>query len=86
MPRVTNHGPSVDSYCRATGNGSATEDLCNACAGRLARNSHCFDHLLIPDQHTQGENGWGGDLEHPPYDECDYRCSVCEKTLTDANA
>ena len=84
MPRVENLGPELDAFCRETGNGSSTYDVCAECAEELRDDPHCHNDKLKPfNGDPQGSEGWGGDVEHPPYDELDYTCVICNKPLTD---
>lgn len=80
MPRVENRGANVEQWCQRTGNGSSTHDLCRYCADDL-------DSLqLLPRYHTDeplGDEGWGGNIEHPPYEDDDYICFICDTTLTE---
>lgn len=84
MPRVENCGPSVLKFCAESGNGSSTYDVCLACWQKLEKNPHAFDAVLRPfNGDPRGEDGWGGEADHPPYEECDdYRCEACGKRLT----
>lgn len=87
MPRVENLGPNVDAwYAKSGGDGTSTYDLCAECAGELDGSPHLFNDKLQPYQHNepQGDDGWGGEVEHPPYDDGDdYRCTVCNRRLRD---
>jgi hypothetical protein len=84
MPRVYNIGKSVDAFCEKTGNGSSSWDLCQDCAHDLKNDPHIFDAELIPyNGDPNGEDGREGDMEHPSYSECDYKCEVCKQPLTE---
>lgn len=75
--RVENLGANVSAWNERTGNGSSTHDLCTSCARQLERDPYCYDGILFPyNGDPVGEDGWGGDVEHPNYDECDYRCAI----------
>lgn len=75
--RVENLGKSVEEWSEQTGNGSSTIDLCESHARELDQDPHCFDEHLRPyNGDPVGEDGWGGDCAHPPYDECDYHCAI----------
>jgi hypothetical protein len=75
--RVENLGTNVSEWCEKTGNGSSTVDLCKAHAKQLDRDSHRFDEYLFPyNGDPVGEGGWGGNVEHPNYDDDDYRCAI----------
>ena len=52
MPRVYNCGKSVDEWCKQTGNGSATADICADCAEGFS----CDFPTLEPDL-DNGDNG-----------------------------
>lgn len=83
--RVENLGKNVSEYCRSTGNGSSTWDLCPNCASELDSDSHCFDEKLIPYNagEPMGDAGRGGDCGHPAYSGEDYKCEICNVELTD---
>lgn len=82
MPRLENCGPSVDKFCRETGNGSSTHDVCRHCAP--ADGEFIKDKGLVPyNGDPEGEEGWTGEVEHPCYSECDYRCVICKAKLTE---
>jgi hypothetical protein len=88
MPRVENLGPNVDAWYRTNnpdGAGSSTHDVCAAHAELLEDAPHAFNQQLVPyhAREPQGEDGWGGDVAHPPYDDDDYRCAVCNHRLHD---
>ena len=70
--RVENLGANVEKWCDQTGNGSSTIDLCKSHAARLDKDPHCYDRILQP----FGTDGWGGDIEHPNFDDSDYRCAI----------
>lgn len=71
MPRVENLGPSVAKWHEGTREGSSAHDVCQRCYKRLERDPHCLDDRLKPYNRgePQGEDGWGGDVAHPPYDD-----------------
>lgn len=85
--RVENLGKNVDEwYAKNRGDGSSTHDVCRGCANRLEKNPHAFDDKLKPyNGDPQGDEGWGGDVDHPPYDDDpgSYKCAACGKKLTD---
>lgn len=84
MPRIENNGDSVSEWCERTGNGSSTHDVCKPCYNRLEKNPHLFDSKL--DRYNGdplGEEGWGGDVCHPPYEGEDYSCEICKRKLTE---
>jgi hypothetical protein len=81
--RVENLGKNVHEWCERTGEGSSTHDLCKAHAEQLDRNPHRFDTYLKPygtgrdgSVEPLGEDGWGGDVVHPNYDELSERCAI----------
>lgn len=78
MPRVENRGDNVARWCEQTDNGSSTHDLCERCAGDGDLDS------VLPTYHTGEPVGeWGGNVEHPPYENDDYTCFLCDKSLTE---
>lgn len=83
MPRVENLGSNVDHWHRERGDGSSTHDVCLGCHRKLVANPHVYDEVLKPYNtgEPQGEDGWGGDVEHPDYEHEDYSCVVCNKKL-----
>lgn len=85
MPRVENLGENVDEYCKRTGNGSTTHDLCTKCIKQLERDPHVFDDQLTPENHGEpiGVDGWNGSVDHPDYDGSGYLCAICGKELGD---
>ena len=84
MPRLENCGPSVDAFCRETGSGSSTHDICADCAQEFSFDFPTPDDRLKPDlEDPVGEDGWHLTDYHPPYSECDYRCELCGKKLTE---
>ena len=85
--RVDNLGKNVDVWyeTESGGNGSSTHDVCLDCHSQLRIDPHCFDNKLQPyNGDPQGEDGWGSNVEHPPYEDVPelYRCQVCDKPLT----
>ena len=85
MPRVENCGPAVDAFCRSTGEGASTHDICADCAQDLIDDPHGFnDKLVTYNGAEQGELGWADeDCPHPPYEGEDYRCAICNVRLTE---
>ena len=81
MPRVENNGDNVTEWCVRTSNGSTTHDICNTCYKVVQKNPHAFV-LDCYNGDPLGNAGWWGEIEHPSYSECDYRCEVCKKRLT----
>jgi hypothetical protein len=81
MPRIENHGDNVTEWCLRTSNGSTTHDLCNKCFKVVKKNPHEFS-LDLYNGDPLGEAGWLGEIEHPDYSGCDYKCAVCNKKLT----
>lgn len=81
--RVENLGNNVNEYCERTSNGSSTWDICRECAADLEDSPHIFDKELSPynNDEPEGDEGRGGDVDHPPYEECDYKCVICKKVL-----
>jgi hypothetical protein len=80
--RVDNLGANVDEWCQKTGNGSSTYDLCVGCAASLASDPHCYDKQLQPyNGDPQGVDGWGDSVDHPPFDDDHYRCTICKVRL-----
>lgn len=84
MPRVSNSGINVDLWYERVGEASSTHDVCKGCHQKLEKDPNRFNHILTPYQREepQGVDGWEGDVDHPPYSECDYQCTVCGKKLT----
>ena len=81
--RVENLGKNVLEYCRQTGNGSSTHDLCPDCANQLEDDPNCFNSILKPynSGEPEGDRGWGGDCAHPDYADDDYKCEICKVPL-----
>lgn len=74
MPRVENKGPSVDTWAQQAKIGPTTHELCRLCYGLLTDNPQALNAFLSPlkmhpeaGPEPRGEDGWGGDLEHPSY-------------------
>lgn len=84
MPRVENLGPSVDEFCGRTGNGSSTWDVCASCyrLHDLEQGTTEVNHRLIPYNGDPDGEERGGNVDHPPYEDMDYRCELCGKHLT----
>jgi hypothetical protein len=84
--RVTNLGKNVEEWSDRTGEGSSTYNLCRYHARWLDSDPHCFDNELNPYHIDEpvGEDGWGGDVEHPNFDDDEYRCVLkdCRCLLT----
>ena len=82
MPRLENSGTAVNDFCERTGEGSSTFDLCKGCAAYYRGNTTAGAGLKL---YHQGEpNGTlEGDVEHPDYDDLDYKCEICDHLLTD---
>lgn len=80
---VENLGANVHAWCERTGNGSSTYNLCRDCHDELTVNPHAFPAVLRPyNGDPVGVDGWGGDVEHPPYGEFeDDRCACCGALL-----
>lgn len=91
MPRVENLGPNVHAWCEETHEGSSIRDVCTDCYADLQADPHAHDDELKPYGlgEPQGTEGWGGAVEHPPYeDELPYvvhRCDVCRVRLGEAD-
>jgi len=85
--RVDNLGANVSAWHEspeAGGNGSSTYDVCSECCWDLEQDPHAHDDDLTPyNGDPQGEDGWGGDVVHPPYDDGEYTCKVCGVPLRD---
>jgi hypothetical protein len=88
MPRVENRGANVRAWCDATGEGSTTLDVCTPCHTILTRTPHAFSAVLISYPRHTGEpvgvDGWGGEVDHPSYDDRldgPYRCAACNVLL-----
>lgn len=78
--RVSNLGANVSAWSDQSREGSSVFDLCKAHAEQLEKNPHRFDDVLKPyNGDPIGEDGWGGDVVHPNYDDewDDCRCAVC---------
>lgn len=84
MPRVENQGDNVTEWCEREDEGSSTYDVCTRCHARLEADPFRFDDKLQPygPKEPDGDEGWGGDVSHPPYDDEEYDCAVCGKRLT----
>lgn len=85
MPRVENLGANVDEWNRIEDEHSSTYDVCRHCYEDLETDPNAHNQDLVPynNNEPQGEDGWGGDLFHPSYEEEDYECAVCGKHLTE---
>jgi hypothetical protein len=71
--------------------GSPTIDVCKGCAVAFTDGEqvNLLDELRrIPTHLVNFFEGFVGstNVDHPPYNECDYDCEVCGKRLTDQNA
>lgn len=86
MPQVENLGQNVHTWHETADSGSSTHDLCLEHYRILMADPHAFENVLVPynTDEPQGELGWGGDVEHPPYedDPLHSKCKVCGKRLT----
>lgn len=83
--RVSNLGANLEEWNERTGNGASTYNLCESHARDLDRDPHCFDDYLSPyNGDPVGEDGWGGDVEHPNFDDDENRCYLpfCRRKLT----
>lgn len=86
MPRVENIGSNVNLWYNnpGNGNGSSTFDICKQCADELKSDPHAFDDKLKPyNGDPPGDEGREGDCDHPLYQDEDYGCEVCKKSLTE---
>ncbi len=83
--RVENLGANVSAWCKKTGEGSTTYDLCVTCHAELLNDPHSLDNDLTPQGpgEPQGEDGYGGDVEHPSYNDTEYNCTICGTVLMD---
>lgn len=81
MPRVEALGNNIKEHCRKTGDGSQTHDVCRHCYDRLVSDPHFYDEELEISGEPKPEDGWGGEVVHPNYEENDYQCAVCTKQL-----
>ena len=82
MPRIENCGPNVDEFCRESGDGSSTHDVCAFCAP--GDGEFITDKNLTPyNGDPVGTDGWGGEVEHPCFEGEDYRCTICNAKLTE---
>ena len=85
MPRVDNLGSNVSEWYdspKAKGNGSSTHDVCMRCYKRLKSDPHIYNFQLKPyNGDPLGIDGWGGDVCHPPYEEENCTCAVCDCKL-----
>jgi len=74
MPRID---LTPDDFDPSSGDGTPTIDVCKTCS----------DDFTFGDHFTHHEHGnctvTGTDVEHPPYNECDYQCDECSTQLTD---
>ena len=87
MPRVENTGQNVSKYCEESGEGSSTYDVCGDCYDGLQCDPNFYNEQLTPyNGDPQGDEGWTGDANRPPYDDDDYECAVCGVHLTEENA
>lgn len=75
MPRIE-YIPA--DYDPSSGDGSPTFDCCTSCASD-------FEEGDSMPEYTQAGIGEGvvgvTDVDHPPYEECDYACEVCGASL-----
>jgi hypothetical protein len=85
MPRVENLGENVQAWCDASQQETGTTyDVCAACFRVLQEDPHAFDRQLLPRTagEPRGADGWGGDIEHPPYAYATLHCAACGVDLT----
>jgi hypothetical protein len=75
--RVYNLGANVEAWNKETGNAISHKDLCKVHAAVLDRDPHVYDRILLADcGDPQGIDGWGGEADHPNYDDDEYRCAL----------
>jgi len=84
MPRIENIGANVTAWCDKYGDGSSTYDVCSYHHREITDSPHAYAHKLLPygTNEPVGDAGWGGDVEHPPYEDEGYCCAVCGRKLT----
>ena len=78
-------GENVQTWCEGHGRESGTTyDVCAGCYARLEVDAHAFDQRLVPLNagEPRGVEGWGGDVDHPPYAYASLRCGACGAPLT----
>jgi hypothetical protein len=99
MPRIEIDFVDQDklkAFLKETGNGTSTFDVCETCAnkfdtgepwphdeehkkGDLSPYNGETDYATYPDGFVVGET----EVEHPPYDDCDYNCCCCGGKLNE---
>jgi hypothetical protein len=84
MPRVENLGKNVDEWYEEYEEGTSTHDVCASCWADLQAVPDAYNDKLTPyNGDPQGDEGWGGEVCHPSYNEDDYDCEVCGDHLTE---
>jgi len=81
MPRLENAGVVVDRFYQKTGSGTSTFDLCLDCANKY-KGSALVSLPLAPYHKNEPAGILEGEVDHPNYDDCDYKCDLCGKLLT----
>lgn len=88
MPRVEPLGKNIEDWCDETDQGTSTHDVCHDCYVDLEDEPDCYnDRLSLDNGEPEPEDGWGGEVDHPCYEEAAeagsaYRCEVCGDELT----
>jgi hypothetical protein len=82
MPRVENLGQNVDEWYKTARSGSSTHDVCSHCNRILLHDPKHFKLQPYNTREPQGDKGWGGEVEHPDYEDSDYTCAACGRKLT----
>ena len=89
MPRFENTdnagSTAIRDYCRTSGNGSSTFDVCHRCAEDVRGLTPAEAGFSLNDRH-EPQGFLDGAVEHPDYEDDEYLCAVCGKTLTSRNA
>jgi len=80
MPSVANCGEAVDVWYETESKGQAGSsiyDVCNRCLPDVEE-----DPALLKPFNGDPLGEWIEGEDHPPYEDEDYRCAVCNKLLT----
>ena len=81
MPRLENTGILVDKYYEKTGGATSTFDLCCECTSKY-KGSALVALPLAPYYSHEPLGILEGEVDHPDYDEVNYKCELCGKPLT----
>lgn len=64
------------------GDGSPTVDVCKSCHNDFTEGEELSDTSISElKQFRQGDMVGSTEVEHPPYDDDDYRCACCGRRL-----